>query len=396
MNKKLTIPDDWNSDFLGKLASISTGSKNTQDKVYDGKYPFFVRSQTVERINTYSFDGEAILTAGDGVGTGKVFHYINGKFDFHQRVYKISDFKEQLFPGYFFEYFRRNFIRQVVKYTAKTSVDSVRMEMLTQMEIPLPPLEEQKKIAQILSTWDEAIDAVDELIEKKKDQKKVLAEELFSGSKRLIKGSSKTQKTKYGDIPTDWEFLPISKVAKINRKSLGKENKYKSYKYVDLSSVNEGLISIPDEEITYEELPSRAKRIIQKGDVIFSTVRPNLLGYSIVDFDTSNHLCSTGFAVITPSVDSDTNFIYQQLYSSLFQRQVFSKVTGSNYPAINSSDFSNIKLNWPSDKNERKEIGDLLSGIELEAQLLYKKRQLLEKQKKGLMQRLLTGKVRVN
>jgi type I restriction enzyme S subunit len=68
------IPEDWYPDYIENFAVITTGSKNTQDRVEDGQYPFFVRSQTVERINSYSFDGEAVLTAGDGVGTGKVFH----------------------------------------------------------------------------------------------------------------------------------------------------------------------------------------------------------------------------------------------------------------------------------------------------------------------------------
>jgi len=74
------------------LPEIKTGDKDTENREDSGKYPFYVRSQTVEHISTYSFDGEAILTAGDGVGVGKVFHYVNGKFDYHQRVYKISNF----------------------------------------------------------------------------------------------------------------------------------------------------------------------------------------------------------------------------------------------------------------------------------------------------------------
>ena len=81
------IPEDWDLDDIENLAHITTGGRNTQDRIDDGQYPFFVRSQTAERINSYSYDGEAVLTAGDGVGTGKVFHYINGKFDAHQRVY---------------------------------------------------------------------------------------------------------------------------------------------------------------------------------------------------------------------------------------------------------------------------------------------------------------------
>lgn len=71
------IPMDWNITRIDAHCSIKTGSRNTQDKVEGGAYPFYVRSQQVERINSYSYDGEAVLTAGDGVGTGKVFHYIN-------------------------------------------------------------------------------------------------------------------------------------------------------------------------------------------------------------------------------------------------------------------------------------------------------------------------------
>ena len=65
------------------LCSISTGKSNTQDKIDDGEYPFYVRSPIVERSNKYLYDEEAVLTVGDGVGTGKVFHYVNGKYDLH-------------------------------------------------------------------------------------------------------------------------------------------------------------------------------------------------------------------------------------------------------------------------------------------------------------------------
>ena len=84
------IPEDWRYLTVGELCKVNTGSKNTQDKKENGKYPFYVRSNDVERIDTYTYDCEAVLTAGDGVGTGKVFHYINGKFDVHQRVYIMN------------------------------------------------------------------------------------------------------------------------------------------------------------------------------------------------------------------------------------------------------------------------------------------------------------------
>ncbi|RZK28637.1 MAG: restriction endonuclease subunit S [Hymenobacter sp.] len=68
------IPASWHVAHVEEIATIKTGAKDTQNKEELGKYPFFVRSQTIERINTYSFDGESVLTAGDGVGVGKVFH----------------------------------------------------------------------------------------------------------------------------------------------------------------------------------------------------------------------------------------------------------------------------------------------------------------------------------
>ncbi len=90
------IPDNWEVEPIKQLAIITTGSKNTQDRIPEGAYPFFVRSQTIERINSYSYEGEAVLTAGDGVGTGKVFHYINGKFDIHQRAGARWGLKKEL------------------------------------------------------------------------------------------------------------------------------------------------------------------------------------------------------------------------------------------------------------------------------------------------------------
>jgi type I restriction enzyme S subunit len=113
------LPAGWTREKIRSFASIGTGAKDTQDRTPSGKYPFFVRSQKVERIDSWAFDGEAVLTAGDGVGTGKVFHYIKGKFDYHQRVYRISDFRSDVSGKYFFYQFSRNFLARIESLTAK-------------------------------------------------------------------------------------------------------------------------------------------------------------------------------------------------------------------------------------------------------------------------------------
>lgn len=151
------IPAHWELRRFKFLCSICTGARNTEDRVDNATYPFFVRSQSVERIDTYSFDGEAILTAGDGAGVGKVFHYINGKFDFHQRVYKFSDFKEVL-GKYLFLYLRNNFANVALLGTAKSTVDSLRLPLIQDFEVVFPlDIQEQQKIIETAYSEDEKI-----------------------------------------------------------------------------------------------------------------------------------------------------------------------------------------------------------------------------------------------
>jgi len=139
------VPAHWDVRRLRFVASIATGGRDTVDRVDGGEYPFFVRSQTVEGINTYSFDGEAVLTAGDGAGVAKVFHYVNGKFDYHQRVYKLSDFR-QVKGSFFFYYFSSSLKFEALRGTAKSTVDSLRLPMLSNFPVVVPPAEEQSAI----------------------------------------------------------------------------------------------------------------------------------------------------------------------------------------------------------------------------------------------------------
>ena len=93
------------SEEFGRNCRNLYRKKNNQDKVEKRSLSFFVRSQIVESINTYSFDGEAILVPGEG-NIGKIFHYINGKFDFHQRVYKIAISKTAITENTFTDTFQ--------------------------------------------------------------------------------------------------------------------------------------------------------------------------------------------------------------------------------------------------------------------------------------------------
>ena len=149
--------NDWEQRKVKDLCSISTGKSNTQDKDEDGEYPFYVRSPIIERSTKYLYDEEAVITVGDGVGTGKVFHYVNGKYDLHQRCYRMYDFTSELNAHYFYHVFSKLFHNRVIAMTAKTSVDSVRLEMIADMEIPLPNIDEQREIGAYLDNLDHLI-----------------------------------------------------------------------------------------------------------------------------------------------------------------------------------------------------------------------------------------------
>ncbi|HDE8181246.1 TPA: restriction endonuclease subunit S [Staphylococcus aureus] len=169
---------EWEETTIKEIAQINTGKKDTKDAITNGSYDFYVRSPIVYKINTFSYEGEAILTVGDGVGVGKVFHYVNGKFDYHQRVYKISDFKNY-YGLLLFYYFSQNFLKETKKYSAKTSVDSVRKDMIANMKVPRPIYIEQKKIGQFIKRVDNKTIIQKQVIELLKQRKKSLLQKMF-------------------------------------------------------------------------------------------------------------------------------------------------------------------------------------------------------------------------
>lgn len=178
------IPEHWEVKRMRFLCDITTGGKDTENREEDGKYPFFVRSQTIEKISTYSFDGEAILTAGDGVGVCKVWHYANEKFDFHQRVYMMSNFK-QILGKYLFYYLKQNFGKEVMKLSAKSTVDSLRRPMFQNFMVSFGTLEEQQQIITEIENEELRINSIisktQQEIELLKEYKTALISEVVTG-----------------------------------------------------------------------------------------------------------------------------------------------------------------------------------------------------------------------
>lgn len=172
--------------FLGQIAKVKTGSMNNQDKVEEGEYPFFVRSQSVERIDVFTHDCEAILVPGEG-GIGTIFHYIKGRFALHQRVYGVTDFSDAVLGRFLYFYMRVFFGAHAMENSVKATVDSLRLPTFLDFSVRLPPTKnEQNAIVEVLSDMDEELTALESRLIKARALKQAMAQALLTGRIRLV------------------------------------------------------------------------------------------------------------------------------------------------------------------------------------------------------------------
>ncbi len=177
----------WETKRLGEIADIKTGRKNNADKETEGKYPLFVRSAIVERINSYCYDGEAVLVPGEGE-IENIFHYINCRFDCHQRVYMINRFDKDICGKLIYYIMVLQFGKHALQNTVKATVDSLRLPTFTGFSFDIPKnIAEQTAIAEVLSDMDAEIAALEQRRDKTLNIKQAILQSLLTGQVRLPK-----------------------------------------------------------------------------------------------------------------------------------------------------------------------------------------------------------------
>lgn len=181
---------EWKTASLGQIAKVKTGSMNNQDKVEDGEYPFFVRSQSVERIDAFTHDCEAILVPGEG-GIGSIFHYIEGRFALHQRVYGVTGFSDAVVGRFLYFYMRLLFGAHAMENSVKATVDSLRLPTFLDFEVRLPPTKsEQNAIVEVLSDVECEVESLESRLTKARALKQAMAQALLTGHIRLVEPTS--------------------------------------------------------------------------------------------------------------------------------------------------------------------------------------------------------------
>lgn len=191
---------------------------------------------------------------------------------------------------------------------------------------------------------------------------------------------------RFPEFQGDWENKKLGEVSEINPTNKNLPDKFI---YIDLESVSNGEL-LKENEITIENAPSRAQRILQPNDVLFQMVRPYQKNNLFFD-KKGTYVASTGYAQIR--TEQNPKYLFQYLHFQTFVDRVIERCTGTSYPSINSTDLSNIEFSYPSIEEQTK-IASFLSVVDEKIQALKKKHSLLEQYKKGVMQKIFSQELR--
>lgn len=385
--RKSGADSEWRSMSIEEIASITTGGRNTQDRSELGLYPFYVRSQTVERIGTYSHDGEAVLTAGDGVGTGKVFHYVNGPHDVHQRVYRISDFDPCVLGKYFFYYFSDNFYARIMTMTAKSSVDSVRRAMIAQMEIPIPPFNEQRAIVAAISDAESLTKSLEELIAKKQQIKQGVMQELLTAKRRLP------------GFTRNWKSVHLRELGRFSKGRGIKRTEVTSHglpciRYGEIYTRYRDYVFEPKSHISL--LTAQSALPIRTGDILFagSGETADEIGRCVAYMGEGRAYAGGDTVVLTP-IAQNSIFLAHLLNQPAAATQKARLGQGDAVVHIHARHLATVELTLP-EIHEQNAIAAVLVDMDAELAELSKRLEKALLVKHGMRQQLLTGRIRLN
>jgi type I restriction enzyme S subunit len=230
--------------------------------------------------------------------------------------------------------------QQVQQFTQGAAQDNLSQEKLLSIEFSLPDVNEQRRIADILSNYDDLIENNGRRMALLEDAARQLYREWFV--RLRFPGHEHTRITK--GVPEEWDRKRIEDVAIVNRETLPGSFDGQ-IDYIDISSVTPGNIN----QITpydFRDAPSRARRVVQHGDIIWSCVRPNRRSYAVIWQPTPYLIVSTGFAVITP-MTVPTAFLLQAVTTDLFVGYLENHARGAAYPAVVAGDFERAEILVP-------------------------------------------------
>lgn len=400
----------WEKVKLGDLYTVHNGLSKGK-KFFGTGFPFlsfsivfnkwFIPEQLYDLVevdekerNSYSIKkGDVFITRTSetmeelGMSTVALKDYPNATYNgFTKRLRPITELLEPRFIGYYLRTpeFRGNFMA----FSAMTTRASLTNDDLLSLEVPVPPLPVQQRIASILSAYDD-------LIENNQKQIKLLEE----AAQRLYKEwfvdlrFPGHENVKIVDgVPEGWESCKLRDVAEINGRNIDENYPYDKINYIDIGSVRNGRI-LEKANYNLEEAPGRAKRIVQDGDVIWGMVRPNLRAYAMVLNPDKNDVFSTGFAVLT-SKKVPFSFLYCNVTTEEFVGYLVNCTNGAAYPAVKPIHFEEYNVSIPQN-NLLNKFHNITEPYFRKIYYLNKQISSLREARDRLLPKLMSGEIEV-
>ena len=327
---------------LGEVAIVGTGKSNANEQEENGLYPFYVRSKIVKRINKYEFDEEAIIIPGEG-GIGEIFHYVNGKYALHQRAYRIH-LQERIVVKYVYYYMKTHFKEFITKNMVGSTVTSIRKPMIENFEIPIPSLETQQKIVEILDNFTNYVTELQSELQSRSKQYTHYRDMLLS-EEYLNKVTKEMEKDRSVSIVTLGEIGEFTRGNGLQKKDFQEEGNpviHYGQIYTKYSFSADKVLSYVSDEI-FSKL-----RKAQKNDILIATTSENIedVGKSVVWLGDEE----IGFSGDMYSYRTKQNpkFIAYFFQTNDFQKQKERKVTGTKMIRIHSDDMKNFEIPLPS------------------------------------------------
>jgi len=379
-NDAQSLPKGWKIKKLGEITDIKTGKSNTIDADVNGKYVFFDRSKKIKKSNRFLFDCEALIVPGEGAQFYP--RYYSGKFDLHQRVYSISNFHSCAnirFVEYFLIFNHKYFERVAVGATVK----SLRLRHFTEIEIPLSPLPEQKRIVSILDRAFEAIDkakanAEQNLQNAKKLFESVLDEILYDKKWKIKKLCEVCKKGEYG---TSSKAQPQGKLPVLR-----------------MGNIQNGRI-VWDKLVYSNNKVDNEKYLLKHNDVLFNrTNSPELVGKTAI-YKSEMPAIFAGYLIRIHRKEEllDADYLNYYLNSSLaFDYGKTVVISSVNQANINGTKLKSYPLPLPT-LEEQKNIVKKLDSLSTETKKLesiyQQKISNLEELKKSILQKAFAGEL---
>ena len=335
----------WKNVELGKVISLKRGYDLPQQKRITGTIPVFSSSGISGYHNVAMVKGPGVVTGRYGT-IGQVFFAKQDFWPLNTTLY-VEDFHGNApeFIYYFLKTLNWN------SFMSASAVPGINRNTVHKALVTVPDLVTQKKVASVLNDLDEKIELNNKINVNLLQQSRAIL------SKWLL------------DNEGNYEFALLSDIASINPDTYSPKDGWPYVNYLDTSSITDGVIS----EVQYikpsmEKLPSRARRIIAKNDVVFSTVRPNQRHFGIIREPLKNMLASTGFAVVRSKYSYVSNeLLYLCLTENGFieKMQQLAEQSTSTFPSIKPSDLGTCEIPCPIDQHLSETLNSIFAYIAL-------------------------------